>query len=881
MRIRYFKYLIIAFILHVSSCSTQKNTGASRGFHNLTSRYNILFNGSESFKKGMLNLQDSYQDDYSELLPIFLYQDHDQLSSITSEMDRAIKKATKLISVHSITAKPELKEGQEITEKDREFLSRNEYNKWVDDAYLLMGKSHFYKNELKRAKETLEYLLSTYPDESSITEGRIWLARLFLENGRLKQAQEHIDELEKIIELPKKLRADLQATIAHKAILEEDYQKAITSLKKSVDNTNSKYHKQRYSYIIAQLYQKEKLVGRASEYYRKVVKLNPPYEMTFNAKINMALTYESGAGSRRDIERQLQKMLKDDKNIDYQDQIYYAWGNLYFKNNNFDKAIEYYLMASTVSKGNIKQKARTYLTIADIYYNQPEYVAAQSYYDSAVSIIDAGYKGYPVIYAKSISLTKLVNHIQTVELQDSVQELAQLSQPELDAHIDNIIAMERQAEEQKRLRELEAQQQASINVQQQFELQTNSGRSWYFYNPTSLNLGRQEFKQVWGSRKLEDNWRRKNKNVVSFDIAGTEDSPGAFGEEGEGAALPAGSTNKYSREYYLVNIPFSDSALAASHEKIKTSLFEMGQIYSNELKDYDKAINAFVLLLNRYPDFNKKLQVYYKLYTIGKETEDIDLVAKYQGKIISEFPESNYAKALTDPEYFKMLEEESRKVQRVYDQVYSDFQQGKHAQVEYMAGKTIDENPEHVLVPQFDYMRTVSAGTFKDTATFISDLEGIIARYPGSDIAETANILIAYLQNINPEAAQAQEIQKAVQIYKSGKEEEHLAVISLQSRSSSNQMMFNIINFNIDNYEDVDLKVRKFDLEDTSLLTVITFMNATVALEYTSNLQKYPSLWRDVDQTGSKVFIISSENYEILKREKKLDQYMLFFNEHY
>lgn len=829
----------------------------------------------------MLNLQDSYKDDYSELLPIFLYQDPDQLSSINADMDRAIKKATKLISVHSITAKPELKEGQEITEKEREFLSKNEYNKWVDDAYLLMGKSHFYKNELKRAKETFEYLLATYPDESSVFECRIWLARLLLENGRLKQAQEHIDELEKNIEFPKKLHSDLQATIAHKAVLEEDYQKAIASLKKSVDNTNSRYHKQRYSYIIAQLYQKENLVGRASAYYRKVVKLNPPYEMTFNAKINMALTYESGAGSRRDIERQLQKMLKDDKNIEYQDQIYYAWGNLYFKNGEFNKAIEYYLKSSSASKGNINQHARTYLTIADIYYNRPEYVAAQSYYDSAVSIIDAGYKGYPVIYAKSISLTKLVNHIQTVELQDSVQELSKLSQPELYAHIDNIIAMEREAEEQRRLRELEAQQQANISVQQQFELQTNTGSSWYFYNPTSLNLGRQEFKRVWGPRKLEDNWRRKNKSVVSFDIAGTESPEGAFGEEGEGAGGPAGPTNKYSREYYLVNIPFTDSAMTASHEKIKTSLFEMGQIYSNELKDYEKAINSLEQLLSRYPEFKNKLQAYYKLYSIGKEIEDIDLVAKYQRKIINEYPESNYAKALTDPEYFKKVEEESKKVQRIYDQVYSDFQQGRHAAVENVAGKTIEENPEHKLVPQLDYMRTVSAGTFKDTATFIADLEGLIARYPGSEIAQNAGLLIGYLQNINPEAAKEQEINKAVQIYKIGKEGEHLAVVSLENRSSSNQMMFNIINFNIDNYENVDLKVRKIDLDGVSLLTVITFEDADIALEYAENLQKSPGIWRDVDQRGSEVFIISRENYQILKKEKKLDQYMLFFDEQY
>lgn len=828
----------------------------------------------------MLNLQDSYQDDYAEMLPIFLYQDPDQLSSINSDMDRAIKKATKVISVHSITAKPEIKEGREITEKDREFLSRNEYNKWIDDAYLLLGKAHFYKHELKRSSETFEYLLANFPDDPSTRETKIWLARLSLENNKLKQAQELIDDLEKNTDLSKRLQSELQSTIAQKAIIEKDFQLAISALKKAVDFTNSKYHKQRYTFIIAQLYQATRQVGKASEYYRAVVKLNPPYEMTFNAKINMALTYESGAGSRKDIERQLQKMLKDDKNIEFQDQIYYAWGNLYSQSGDHDKAIEYYLKSSAASKGNISQQARTFLTIADIYYDIPEYISAQSYYDSAVGIIDAGYKNYQLIYAKSISLTNLVTHIQTVELQDSVQILSKLSQPELNAHIDKLIAMEREAQEQQRIRDLEAQQQAGLSTQQQFEIQTKTGSSWYFYNPTSLNLGRQEFKRKWGPRKLEDNWRRKNKSVVSFDIAGTE-NPDDLDDDSETGNAARSTSSKFSKEYYLADIPFTDSAFQASHEKIKIALFEMGEIYSNELKDYDKAIRSYEDLIRRYPDYSNKLLVYYRLYSIGKEIEDIDLVAKYQTKIINEYPGSNYAKALTDPNYFKKIEEESKKVQRIYEQVHSDFESGRFAQVEYMSKKTMEENPEDELVPQFDYMYTVSAGVSKDTVTFIGDLQKLISKYPGTEIADNASLLVNYLQNINPEAAVEQEIIQAVQLYKLNKEEEHMAIVSLPVRTSANQMMFNIITFNIDNFEEQDLKVRKYDLNGISVLTVITFENAQMADEYLKNLITYQDLWRDVDRRGAELFIISKSNYEILKKEKKLDQYLLFYKEQY
>lgn len=826
----------------------------------------------------MLTLQNAYEDDYTELIPIFLYLQPEQLSVINGDMDRAINKSTKVISVHSITAKPEIKEGREITEKEREFLSKNEYNKWIDDAYLLMGKAHFYKNEKKRAQETFEYLQANFPDEPSIYEAKIWLARLALENNKLKQATEYIDDLEETKDLPKKLKSELHSTIAHKAIIEEDYQQGIASLKKAIELTSSKYYKQRYTFIVAQLYHKTRQAGKASEYYKAVVKLNPPYEMTFNAKINMALTYQSGAGSKRDIERQLQKMLKDDKNIEYQDQIYYAWGNLYNTSGDLDKAIEYYQKSSQASVGNTAQLARTYLTVADIYYDRPEYILAQSYYDSTISIIDAGYKNYQIIYAKSISLTNLVNHIQTVELQDSVQKLSKMPAGELQEYIDKLIVQERKAEEERKERELLAQQQSSLSSQQQFELQTGKGSSWYFYNPTSLNLGRQEFKRKWGPRKLEDNWRRKNKSVVSFDIAGTDEQGE---EEGKEEGETKGTNDKFSREYYMADIPFTDSAFNASHEKIKVALFEMGEIYSTELKDFNKAENAYKELLKRYPDYEDKLLVYYRLYSVGKETEDINLVASYQNKIINEYPESNYAKALTDPEYFKKVEEESKKVQRIYADVYADFTQSRFDQVAYLARKTMNENPEDELVPQFDYMYTVSTGVSKDTVTFIGDLQKLISKYPGTEVADNATLLINYLQNVNPEAAMEQEISQAIQIYKLDKEEEHMAVVSLETRKSTNQMMFNIINFNIDNYEEDDLKVRKYDLDGTALLSVIAFKDAQKANEYLQKLTVSPELWRDVDKSGTELFLISRSNYEILKKEKKFEQYLLFYKEQY
>lgn len=868
----------IALCVIATACSVKKNTTATRAYHNLTSRYNVLFNGTESYKKGMLTLQNSYKDDYAEILPVFIYNNKDQLAAISSEMDRAIKKATKLISMHSITAKPKLEDDKILSEKDREFFSKSEYNRWVDDAYLLMGKSHFHKLELDMASQTFAYVVQNFPDDKNTIEAKIWLARLSIEKKRYKEAEEALAALEKETVLTKQNKFDIATTNANLAIIRSDYQKAITELKVALENARGKYYKQRYNFILAQLYQKTKEPNTSLKYYQEVIKLDPPYEMTFNARINMALAFESGMGSRKDIEKQLDKMLRDDKNTEFQDQIYYAWGNLYFKTGDKRKALEYYIKAAALGKNNPTQQARTFLTVADIYYEMPEYVPAQSYYDSAVGVIDAGYPNYSLIYAKSISLTNLVEQIQNVQLQDSVQKLVKMPKPELMAYIDNIIESERKAEADARLLAAEKQMQDAFITQQTYEIQNTRDNSFYFYNPTAVNLGRQDFKRKWGPRKLEDNWRRKNKSSVSMD-ANFADEPDDDEETGEPKKTLL--TDKFSREYYLQNIPFTDSALKASHESIKAALFEMGNIYFNELKDYNKAADAYTKLITRYPKNEFELQAYYKLYSIGKINQNIDAVALYQQKIITEYPNSNYAKVLGDPEYFRKAEEIEKQFLNRYTEIYNLFNQNQYVQTAALSRKAIDDFPEHELVPQFNYMIVVSEGVSKDTATFISDLQKLIAKYPNTDIAASAGLLVTYLQEINPQASMVQKVAEAKALYTYNPQSEHFVVIILSKTASTNQMMFNITNFNIDNYSDNDLKVIKADINQKWALAVTSFKDATLAGEYLNKFRGDREIWRDVNQQGTEMFIISAENFELLKSENKLEPYTLFFEENY
>jgi hypothetical protein len=148
-------------LLLIAGCSAQKNTGLSRTYHNLTAKYNVMFNGKESFKKGLANIEKGYRDDYSEILPVFIFLEKEAITLAGPDMDRTIKKCSKLISLHSITAKPKVKSTKNMSQKEREFFSKKEYNLFVDDAYLLMGKAHFCKQEYTQAAEMFRLILMT------------------------------------------------------------------------------------------------------------------------------------------------------------------------------------------------------------------------------------------------------------------------------------------------------------------------------------------------------------------------------------------------------------------------------------------------------------------------------------------------------------------------------------------------------------------------------------------------------------------------------------------------------------------------------------------------------------------------------------------------
>jgi len=866
----------------VTSCSTEKNTSLTRNYHNLTSHYNIYFNASESFKEGLKKIDKGFEDNYSIVLPVFKYGDDNLASAVAPQMDRAINKATKIIKYHSITVKPEMKKEPE-TKEEKEFYNKNEYNKWVDDSYLLIGKANLYKHVYDKAKQAFAYVMKEFPDEPAYYEADIWLARTNIQTGDFEDAGTILMQLSSDMAFPADLSQELNTTWADYYIKQNQYDKAIEKLNKALPETRKKDNKIRFTYILAQLYDRTGQVREAAEHYAGVIKMNPPYEMIFNARINRAAAFKKGEDDPEEIMADLKKMLKDDKNIEYQDQIYFAMGNIQFRMGNTQQAIQYYSKSAAVSQQNTQQKAISYLSIADIYYAVPEYSRAQAYYDSAITLLDNKYKGYEEIAAKAEYLTNLITNLNTVKLQDSLQRLAAMDEAERNTAIDQIIANVRK--EQQQQQEAERNRMMQQNFGSYSTTSSNAGQTgteagkWYFYNMQAKAMGEAEFKRKWGNRKLEDNWRRQNKKVITFD----EMAQNPLTSENGGAAAEKDTLSNMSREYYLRDIPFSDSMLQTSDQKIREGLYNAGLIYRNELSEPELAAKTFKDLVNRYDNSDYELLALYQLYTLYKKEGNTAGEANYANQIISKYPESVYAKLLKNPDYIKELQAEENKVENFYQQTFQAYQNNQFADVIANANYALQNYKDDPLIPKFMLIKALAIGQTQQATALRASLDELIQKFPDSEEAAQAKNIIASINKVHPEVKEAAEAAKARQLFAySNKVMYYVAIVVNSKEGDANQLVFNLINYNLDNYPKKEYNVNSELLDDGySIVTVKMFKKEADAMDYYHSLLGNQDIMHDVNTDDYKEFIISPVNYDILIKNDALDEYMQFFSDNY
>ena len=866
-------------LLLLSGCSTKKNTLTRRMYHNLTSHYNIYWNGEKSLQDGDKQLRSTVKDDYTKVLRVYNYGSQQDGMTMNSTMDRALEKTSICVQKHSM-----------------KFGSR-ERVKWIDDAYLVMGKAHFYKHDYIPAKRTFDFVATEYNYNDIAYVANMWLIKTYIQTEEYPKAVATIEQLlaktSGVNKLPKELMRNVDFTIADYYIATKDYNPAVKYLKNGILLNRDRDLRTRAMFILGQIYMLQGDANRATAQFKKVIKRNPEYEMVFESKMNMAKVGTSS--NAKELYKMMNKMLRDPNNEEYCDRIYYAMAELALREGDEAKAINYLRKSVAAYKDNQIQRAYSSLKAATMLFDRNEYELAQAYYDTAVTSMDRQFEGYDSIMNISQTLNELVMYASVVRDQDSLLRVAAMDSVSRNILIDKIIARVIEQEEmEKEQREYEEQlalmgSTVGGDAPKTSEPTNSTGASWYFYNPSSVSRGITEFTKKWGMRKLEDNWRISDKR--SLNNTGDEDLTEAKNAKAKQDSINATYTN-HDRGYYLQDLPFTMEEKEICDSLIADGLYHLGFLYMDRLSDLPRSIESYERLDSRYPGNKKELPTWYALYKMHKDLNHEEQSLFYKGKIFDKYPNSSYAEFINDPTYFEKLQAQEKEASEFYSKTYDAFEQGQFYRVKMNTERAMRlYESDTAFMPRFAFLHAVAQGRLVAIDTMAFALYDLVRTYPQSSITPYA---LEVLQNINEEyhlglvltdinnkeGGDQPEVKKASP-YVYQPNSEHFVMIVCDSKSVRvDPLMVRISDFNKKEHRTRTFNLKNVVLDDDhSIITIGNFDSESKAADYISSMFIGDYVFGGIDKSKYTAIPISSKNYPVFYQAKDLEEYKTFINE--
>lgn len=847
-------FVLILLILY--GCASENTSWLGQGYNNVTAHYNGYFYAREEVQKIEQTILKSQQDDYNRILKIFPHLD----SAIASGYDKEAQEAVKMASLA---------------------IQRHPHSKWVDDAYILVGKARLYTLDWGNAIQTFKYVNTKSKDRDAKHQAIITLIRTFVEHDELDNAQVAIDFL-----LKEKLnKVNFKNFYLEKAYyhqIKEDYDNMVRSLTAADPFLKKKDRRGRIYFIIGQVYQRLGFEAEAYNYYKKCLSTNPEYEVDFYARLYLAQVAEISRS--RDVSaarKSFRKLLKDSKNKEFKDKIYYEMGVFELKQKNIGIALEDFNLA--VRNGTNKRvDGEAYLQMGRIQYDTlKNYELSQAYYDSALTSLPTDFEGYDKIKARAEILDAFVKNLKTIQWQDSLLSMASLDSVALRQRVDSALtarkelASKKAGKKKRRSNLVEISTTSDNNIFENGEEPTES-TDWYFGNPSAMGLGQEEFNRIWGAIVLEDNWRRSQRTTGA--VNRTEDplanNPSAPAVDKKVAP----DADPVDVEFAKIDseIPRTPEQKKEAFKKIEDAYFNLGDIYYYKLLENKNAIATYNKLLERFPESSYAAEVLYKLYLIHK---DIDPMAatRYANLLKEKYPNSMFAKILINPNYVKETGETAEKQKALYKIAYQSFSDGNLAEATQQVANALALG-ETSFSPNVELLKILIVGKTEDISAYQYQLGEFVKRYPETEVTPYAQKLLGASKTFQ----QTQETQKGISYIKSFEESHYFVIVSLQSEKMGDQITAVLENFNASNFKDMDLKTSSLTLNDQYIITMVSELpRISYALQYyKAFIEKLPEFTALQDHKIS-TFVITKDNFDIFYRTKGLDEYIKFFEKNY
>ena len=885
--------IIVAVAVAIVSCSTQKNTAGSRFWHSFNARYNTYYNGQVAFTEGNLEKEKNNKDNYTELIPLYPVGNKASRDIGKSNYQRTVEKMEKAIQRHSIKEKGK------------------EKNPFLWRAWLLMGKAEFQMGQFEEAAATFSYMARLYQGEPLMSGlARAWLAKCYTELGWRYDAEDVIRNMSRD-SMDFRAVKDWDYTYANYYIREADYQKAIPYLRKAIKHERRKVQRAREWFLLGQI---ENLIGNQQEAYnafKRVVRLSPPYELEFNARI--AQTEVMAKNNGKQMISKLKRMARDDNNAEYLDQVYYAIGNIYLAQGDTLEAINAYETGNKKATRSGIEKGVLLLTLGNIYWEREKFADAQRCYGEAIGLLDKERKDYQELSQRSKILDELVPYTEGIHLQDSLLALSVMPEAERNKAIDRVIDALKKKEKEERDAKLEAEadaQQAKNQANNPLRQPSNTqhptpttqatGGAWYFYNPTAVSQGKTAFQREWGKRENVDNWRRSNQTVIRMPGAEDETTDSiasddlAVGDsiatDSIAAPLDSAALDPHKREYYLAQIPFSDEQKAASHEIIKDGLFHGGIILKDKMERLAISERYLRRLTNDYPDYEHNDEAWYHLWLLYSRLGQLSKAAECLAHMQENHAESEWTLLLSDPLYAENARFGEQIEDSLYGATYDAFKADQHDVIRQNAALSATRFPQGANRDKFMFINGLSLLNEGDGDGCMEQLKEVVEKYPESEVSKMAGMIIKGVQDgrrLHGGKFDIGDVWSLRDIELSGdstitdtlstERDDHYLFMLVYNPDSvnQNQMLFELARYNFTNF-----LVRNFEIQidqdrELNRMMVSGFQSYDEALQYARMLYDNEPLRNHL--AGTMRLIISEKNLPSLGTRLSYDDYQLFY----
>ena len=913
-----FVFLTTALIL--TGCSTQKNTAQSRWWHAFNAKYNTYYNGTLAYIDGSLEKETGNKDNYTEQIPLYTVSNKNSREIGKANFDRAIEKCEKAIHQHSIKRRPEWTKNRRKTAKDIEWLSRREYNPFLWKAWMLMGRSQFYQGDFESAAATFSYMSRLYATQPAIYgKARAWLAKCYIEQNWNYDAEDVIRNILRD-SIHWRAQKEWDYTFADYYIQTGNAEQAIPYLRKVISHEMRRKQKAREWYLMGQL---QASIGNKKEAYkafRHVIRQNPPYELAFNARI--AMTEVMAKDNAGKMISRLKRMAASDNNKEYQDQIYYAIGNIHLLQKDTVQAIAAYEKGNEKATRSGIEKGVLLLHLGDLYWTKEKFSDARRCYGEAIGLLDKDRKDYQQLANRSKVLDELVPYTDAVQLQDSLQQLARMSEKERNAAIDRVIDALKKKEKEERNRKAEEEAESTLrqdggnlannnNFASSNSPQKNNENSantpangqWYFYSPLTVSQGKAQFQKLWGKRDNVDNWQRINKTVVA-NAAGAEeitdeqrDSLAQAAEQEELLKQTSDSAvnDPHRREYYLAQIPFTPEQLAESNKLLEDGLYHAGVIFKDKLNNLPLSRKSLLRLVNNHPDYAHLDDAYYHLYLLYSRERKPEMAQTYLQKLKAEYPESQWTTLLSDPYYAENAKRGVQIEDSLYTLTYQAFRDGEYDKVERNAQISRNRFPDGANRDKFLFIGGLSKLNDGDIKSCLADLKEVVSKYPDSRLSEMAGMIINGVDagrrlyggkfDLNDVwTRRSIELNDRDSTRQKGYSPERNASFVFllaydPDKTNENQLLFEMAKYNFTSYMARYFDINIEDLEGLHRMQISGFNSYDEARQYANAVYQQPAIKRLLGNV--RAYVISEPNLKLLGTSHTYEEYEKFYSKHF